>query len=80
MKVKILAFGIVKDIFQAPEEELEIPEGSDVKALKAVLEDRFPDLKRLKAYFIALDDAYAEEGDIVDESQEIAVIPPVSGG
>lgn len=80
MKVKILAFGIVKDIFQAPEEELEIPKGSDVKALKAVLEDRFPDLKRLKAYFIALDDAYAEEGDIVDESQEIAVIPPVSGG
>lgn len=80
MKIKILAFGIVKDIFLAPEKELEIPEGTDVKALKTVLEDRFPDLKRLKAYFIAIDDEYAEEGDIVDAKQEIAVIPPVSGG
>lgn len=80
MKIKILAFGIVKDIFQAPEKEFEVEEGSDVKTLKAVLEDRFPGLKKLRAYFIAIDDAYAEDGQVLDEKQEIAVIPPVSGG
>lgn len=80
MKIKILAFGIVKDIFGAPEKELEIPEGADVKVLKTVLEDRFPDLKKLRACFIAIDDEYAEDGDVLDVKQEIAIIPPVSGG
>ena len=80
MEIKILAFGIVKDIFEAPEKELEIQEGANVKALKTVLEDRFPGLKKLKAYFIAINDEYAEDGQVLDETQEIAIIPPVSGG
>lgn len=80
MKIKILAFGIVKDIFQSSEEELEIEEGADVKVLKATLESCFPGLKKLRAYFIAIDDEYAEDGQVLNATQEIAIIPPVSGG
>ncbi|UTX48280.1 MoaD/ThiS family protein [Chryseobacterium sp. MA9] len=80
MILKILAFGITKDIFGTSEKEIEINEGASVKALKELLEKDFPELKRLKSYFIAVDDEYAEDDQIVTVSNEIAIIPPVSGG
>lgn len=80
MILKILAFGITKDIFGTSEKEIEIHEGASVQALKALLENDFPELKRLKSYFIALDDEYAQDDQIVTVSNEIAIIPPVSGG
>jgi molybdopterin synthase sulfur carrier subunit len=80
MIVKILAFGITKDIFGASEKEIEINEGSQVKALKEFLEKDFPELKKLKSYFIAVDDEYADDDQVITRSNEIAIIPPVSGG
>lgn len=80
MKLKILAFGITKDIFGTSKKEIEINEGADVKALKTLLEKDFPELKKLKSYFIAVDDEYSEDSQIVTVSNEIAIIPPVSGG
>ncbi|GEJ46243.1 MoaD/ThiS family protein [Chryseobacterium sp. ON_d1] len=80
MILKILAFGITKDIFGTSEKEIEIHEGVSVKTLKELLEKDFPELKRLKSYFIAVDDEYAEDDQIITESNEIAIIPPVSGG
>ncbi|RLJ31532.1 molybdopterin synthase sulfur carrier subunit [Chryseobacterium sp. 7] len=80
MKLTILAFGITKDIFGTSEKEIEIHEGAHVKALKELLEKDFPVLKSLKSYFIAIDDEYAEDDQIITVSNEIAIIPPVSGG
>ncbi|ATL48920.1 molybdopterin synthase sulfur carrier subunit [Chitinophaga caeni] len=80
MKIKILAFGIVKDIFQSPRKELEIMDHADVATLKKVLEQNYPELKRLKTYFIAVDQEYATGPEILNAQQEIAIIPPVSGG
>lgn len=80
MKLKILAFGIVKDIFGASKKEIETEKSLSVKELKIVLEEEFPDLKKLKSYFVALDEEYAEENQMVNSAQEIAIIPPVSGG
>ncbi|WP_223558542.1 MoaD/ThiS family protein [Chryseobacterium lathyri] len=80
MILKILAFGITKDIFGASEKEIEINEGANVNALKELLEKDFPELKKLKSYFIAVDDEYAENHQVLTVSNEIAIIPPVSGG
>jgi molybdopterin converting factor subunit 1 len=80
MKLKILAFGIVKDIFGVPKKEFDTAENLTVKELKILLEEEFPDLKKLKSYFIALDEEYAEDHQIVSSTHEIAIIPPVSGG
>ncbi|ASE60813.1 MoaD/ThiS family protein [Chryseobacterium indologenes] len=80
MKLKILAFGIVKDIFGGPEKELEVEDSVNVGQLKKVLEDQFPEFKKLKSYFIALDEEYAEDDQIIHNTNEIAIIPPVSGG
>ncbi|REC45479.1 molybdopterin converting factor subunit 1 [Chryseobacterium pennipullorum] len=80
MKIKILAFGIAKDIFGASEKEIEIKDALTVQHLKNILEEEFPELKRLKAYFVAVDEEYAEDDQLISSINEIAIIPPVSGG
>lgn len=79
MKIKILAFGIAKDILGGTEKEIELTEGATVESLKAKLEDEYTELKRLKSYLIAIDDEYADENQVIISSNEIAIIPPVSG-
>ncbi|SKB61140.1 molybdopterin synthase sulfur carrier subunit [Soonwooa buanensis] len=80
MKLKILAFGIVKDIFGNSEIELQMPETANVKDLKNELEEKYEALKRLKSYFIAVNEEYAEDDLQLHPNNEIAIIPPVSGG
>ncbi|MDV7695531.1 MoaD/ThiS family protein [Chryseobacterium soli] len=80
MKLKILAFGITKDIFGTSEKEIEVDEGLTVSQLKNILEENFPGLKKLNSYFIAIDEEYAEEDQVITSTNEIAIIPPVSGG
>lgn len=80
MKLKILAFGIAKDIFGTPEKLVQVNDGLNVGQLKNVLEQEFPELKKLKSYFIAVDEEYADDDQILNSIHEIAIIPPVSGG
>jgi molybdopterin synthase sulfur carrier subunit len=80
MKLKILAFGITKDIFGASEKELEVQNDLNVGQLKEKLEKDFPQLIKLKSYFIAVNEEYAEDDQTIVSTDEIAVIPPVSGG
>ncbi|WP_185290595.1 MoaD/ThiS family protein [Chryseobacterium lactis] len=80
MKIKILAFGITKDILGASEKELEVQDDLNVGQLKEKLEDGFPQLVKLKSYFIAVNEEYAEDDQMITNTDEIAIIPPVSGG
>lgn len=80
MKLKILAFGITKDIFGASEKELDVQDGLSVSQLKEMLERDFPQLVKLKSYFIAVNEEYAEDDQVIVSTDEIAIIPPVSGG
>jgi molybdopterin synthase sulfur carrier subunit len=80
MNVNILAFGIVKDIFQRPCIEIELKGKATVETLKSSLEEKFPRLKQLASYMIAVNDEYAAVNDLINANDEIAIIPPVSGG
>lgn len=80
MKIKVLGFGIVREIFGNQSIEIDVDEGLNVSGLREVLESEFPKMKVLKSYMIALDEEYAEENQEISNLHEIAVIPPVSGG
>lgn len=80
MRLTIKAFGITKDIIGEKETVLELKNGTSISALKAELWGQYPDLKGLKSLFIAVNNKYAEEGAELKENDEIALIPPVSGG
>lgn len=80
MKIKVLGFGIVREIFGNQSIEIDVYEGLTVSGLREVLESEFPKMKSLKSYMIALDEEYADEDQEISNLHEIAVIPPVSGG
>lgn len=80
MRIKILAFGIAKDIFGNPSISIELPADANVYNLKYALEKEYPKLKHLASYMIAVNNEYALLEDSIHPNDEIAIIPPVSGG
>lgn len=80
MKVKILAFGIAKDIVGARKGEMDFTEEASISQVKAALTDRFPDFEALRKFSIAVNEEYQEDDYIIKEGDELAIIPPVSGG
>jgi len=79
MKVKVLAFGIAKDIFGGTSISIET-NGNTTLDLKTSLEEQYPRLKELRSYMLAVNNEYALDDGILAETDEIALIPPVSGG
>jgi len=80
MKCKIKAFGISKEIIGSKLLELELPEGCTVLDLKKELFQKYSAFIDLKSLYIALNNEYADETAVLKEGDEIALIPPVSGG
>ena len=80
MKINILAFGIAKEIFGGPSIDVELTNDANVSNLKFMLEKQYPKLKKLATYMVAVNNEYALDGDTVHERDEVAIIPPVSGG
>lgn len=78
-KLNIRAFGIARDIVKGREFILET-NAVTVSQLKEQLKSEYPELRSLKSFFVAVDNTYAADDIEVHEGQEIALIPPVSGG
>ena len=78
-KYKVRAFGITKDIVGGKETTVEV-QGQTVADLRAALMTNYPDLIALRSLMIAVNNAYADDATILSEIDEIALIPPVSGG
>ena len=76
----MLAFGIAKDIFGGSFVNVELPEQATTGSLKQSLEKSYPRLKHLASYMVAVNNEYAQDEGVLTERDEIAVIPPVSGG
>ncbi len=79
MNLKIKAFGISKEIVGGKEILFQV-NGQTVADLRKDLNLKFPALLNLNSLFIAVNNRYSEEELLLKESDEIALIPPVSGG
>jgi molybdopterin converting factor subunit 1 len=80
MEITVLAFGIAKDIFGAPSVTIDLPGTAQIADLKALFEEKYPKLKQLASYMVAVNNEYAEDALSITDRDEIAIIPPVSGG
>lgn len=79
MNIKL--FGITRDI--VGENQLVLPEREEIGTvgeLKSWLFERYPAMRKLTALAVAVDHAYAEDHASLRAGQEVALIPPVSGG
>jgi len=59
---------------------LELPEDSTVGAAKAELQRRHPSLLWPAGTMLAVNQEYAGEMSVLRNGDEVAIIPPVSGG
>ena len=78
----ILLFGIAKDIVGKSQlqfsETDKIP--SSVSELKKMISESYPEFGKLSSLAVAVNSEYAQDDVPLDRNDEIAIIPPVSGG
>ena len=79
MKYTIKVFGIARDIMGGRDVVVE-SQSKNVKELKSQLMTTYPALQKLNSLLIAVNEEYAEDDLLLSESDELALIPPVSGG
>ena len=58
----------------------DFPEQTNVRLIRTTLEQKYPALKGLKRYAVAVNNEYASDDVVVKEGDEVAILPPVSGG
>ncbi|MEO8112086.1 MAG: MoaD/ThiS family protein [Ginsengibacter sp.] len=78
--MRVLAFGIAKDIFGDTAIVIDNDEIKNVAQLKIFLEEKYSRLAQLGSYMIALNNEYASGTEAIHDGDELAIIPPVSGG
>lgn len=79
MKYKIKTYGIAREIMGGHQVEIEA-DATTVGELRAQLVARYPQLAALRSLFIAVNLEYADDNARLSTTDEIALIPPVSGG
>ena len=80
MKIKLLCFGITKEMVGVFENQMEIEDGTTVGVFMENLKKEYPELNRLNSLRIAVNEDYAEMTQILSEKDEVVLVPPVSGG
>lgn len=81
MKIKLLLFARIKDLANKPFLEMEVSPNCSVQDLRARLDSEFPWLESwLRCSSFAINGAFVGSTDRIQEGDEVALIPPVSGG
>lgn len=78
--MKILCFGVAKEIVGSSELIIDNEQKLTVAELKELLNKAYPKFLDYKSYMVAVNQSYAADEASVSPSDEIAIIPPVSGG
>ena len=81
MKIKIKLFAALKEIAARNEAILEVPNEISCQEILLYLQDEIPALSPiLESSLVAVNGAYADKNEYVSEEDEVAILPPVSGG
>jgi molybdopterin converting factor subunit 1 len=80
MKISILTFGVAKNIIGDAVFHLRAADEITVRQLVDMLQEKFPALGQLASFRIAVNNEFSNDEDVIKENDEVAIIPPVSGG
>ena len=79
MRVRVLYFGVLKDVAGHSQVEMELKDGSSVAELLA-LHRGAGTAAVWDSIAVAVNQEYARVGDVLKDGDEVALLPPVSGG
>jgi molybdopterin synthase catalytic subunit len=81
MHVRVLFFGMLRDIVGRPEDQLELQEGSNLSSVFEHYARQFPRIREMAdSIVLARNREFSDSQAAVGEGDEVALMPPVSGG
>ena len=81
MKVQLLFFASLRERLRKSESEHDLRDGSTVADLWATLCEENPELYRMTtSVSFAVNQEYVDRATVLHDGDEVALIPPVSGG
>lgn len=81
MRVRVLLFGVLKDLLARAEETVQLPDSATVGDLLAQYQAEVPRLSDvLPSLAVAVNQQYVSAQSRLKENDEVALLPPVSGG
>jgi len=83
MRVRVIAFGVLKEWLSPDAVDVELPEGATVGSLLEQLRAGLPERAPNDAFHgiaVGVNAEYAQAAQILHEGDEVGLLPPVSGG
>jgi MoaD family protein len=80
MIIKVLYFGIYRDMTKKGYESVELVEGADTDSLLKLLKTKYPLMEKYPDMIISLNYRYCDKSCRLSENDEVAIMSPVSGG
>jgi molybdopterin converting factor subunit 1 len=81
VRVKVLFFGRLKDVFGRSEESLDVNDASTIEQLFALYSERIPELAKYRSSVVASrNQEFVSWDTLLHSGDEVAFLPPVSGG
>ena len=81
MTVRVHLFARFRDVFGSDVVEVQLPDGANVAALRSAIAGRKPEIAMLLSRSqVAANGEFVGDHVLLQSADEIALIPPVSGG
>lgn len=81
VQITVRFFAILRDRAGLDQTVLQLPEGATVRTAARTLSERLPAISRdLERTAFAVNREYADQQQVLHDGDELALIPPVSGG
>jgi molybdopterin converting factor subunit 1 len=80
VNIRLLSFGYSRDITGSREQHLTLPDGARISDLRDRLSAQTGKGERIASCAVAVNLRYADNDTVLKEGDEVALIPPVSGG
>ena len=81
MRVTVLFFGVLKEMLASESQTLDLPQGATVDAVLGHFRELMPQQPKLwSTLAVAVNQSYAPSSCLLRDGDEVALLPPVSGG
>ncbi len=78
--MKVRCFGIAREIIGSDELIVDPNAAQSVEELRKLIIQTYPEFEKYSSFMISVDFEYAKDSFQLTGKEEIAIIPPVSGG
>ena len=80
MRIKIRYFGQFRDITSRHEEYITVKEGITVSEIREHIKNNYPKIAAKSEILVAVNGNFGSLDQVIEEKDEVAFFPPVSGG